>query len=69
MVMMMRSKQIYYAEVFGKGCCLTTETKAQLIKREGTENVERFRPATKQDIAWVKAMGGYVPDTNPCLTD
>lgn len=48
--------------VHGRGVGLFTGTDAQIKRRLGTENVERIRPAKAKDIAYVKAMGGFVPD-------
>ena len=32
-----------------------------LKEEEGTNHARKVRKATKEDIAWVEAMGGYIP--------
>jgi len=59
---MPRKKTIYYIGLDGAYCGLTTDSKRETLRRLGTENVATFRPATAEDIASVKAMGGFVPD-------
>lgn len=51
---------IYYVEM-KNGYCGLTDNKQQVIREEGTNNVKSITPATKEQIAWVQAMGGYVP--------
>ena len=42
-------------------CGLTTETKAEALRRIGTDNVRSFEPATEEQVAWIRGMGGRVP--------
>lgn len=61
-------KDIYYAET-GKGSCLeeagNIEEAKKLILRDVGEydGIQLLRKATKKDIAWVKAMGGWCPES------
>lgn len=57
--------KIYYFELYGTGCGLCTN-KNTLIKEQGTANVKNVELATKQQIDWVRAMGGYVPGEKSC---
>jgi hypothetical protein len=34
----------------------------QAYREQGTDNVASVQPATKDDIEWVGAMGGWVPN-------
>ncbi len=34
---------------------------AQALRDEGTSNVRHVQRASKEDVAWVQAMGGRVP--------
>lgn len=57
--------KIYYADT-DRGCALrTAETltaaRRQINREVGSDNVGAVRPATENDIAWVRGMGGYVP--------
>lgn len=60
---------LYYFES-DSGCGIRSLSKlsqqaarAELLKEVGTFNGLRvFRKATDDDIAWVKAMGGYIPE-------
>jgi len=58
---------IVYAET-GLGACLTEARDVEsgrraILKEVGTYNgVKVCRKATKDDIEWVRAMGGYVPE-------
>lgn len=41
---------------------LTTESDEDAIyRRLGTDNVRGFRPATEDEVGWIRAMGGHVP--------
>lgn len=57
---------LYYIET-GRGCCIRRARNVEQAEREtlrevGTlEGVQLAREATKQDIEWVRGMGGYVP--------
>ena len=58
---------LYYVEIEG-GRCGIREAKnkqqawADLRRAEGTNHAKGVRIATKDDIAWVKGMGGYIPE-------
>jgi hypothetical protein len=58
---------LYYVEK-ESGCGIRqAKTKAQVLrelKKEIGNNVKLLRLATKIDIAWVKGMGGYIPELN-----
>ncbi len=41
---------------------LSISSEAAILRREGTANVKSIRNATKEDVEWVQAMGGYVPN-------
>lgn len=56
---------IYYVET-DRGCGLREASSwrsawAELRRTEGTNHAKGVRKATAEDIANVKAMGGYVP--------
>lgn len=53
---------IQYVERFGGGCGLKTGSRRQIEREMGTDNVRLIRNATEEDVSWVRAMGGYVPD-------
>jgi hypothetical protein len=53
---------IKYIELSGRGCGLSTDSEANILKREGTANVALIRNATQKDVDWVRGMGGYVPE-------
>jgi len=55
-------KTIRYIKLFGGRCGLTTDTKREVLRREGESNVLDVRPATQQEVDWVRAMGGRVPE-------
>ena len=44
------------------GCKLSCDTPDQILRSEGSNNVEYVRNATSEEVAWIKAMGGNVPD-------
>lgn len=58
---------IYYAET-GMGCTIVEafdeqEARSQVLQEVGTyHGVSLVRKATKEDIAWVHVMGGWVPE-------
>ncbi len=63
-----RPMTLYYVEQ-ALGCGLraaynlqqaTAEARAEI----GTANFQRCTKATPEQIAWVRGMGGYVPDLN-----
>ena len=58
----MRKPTIRYVELAGLGCGLSTDSERNILRREGTSNVRRISNATKENVEWVRAMGGYVPD-------
>ena len=57
---------LYYVET-SQGCCIKAgssleEARKSALREVGTDNFESIRKATKEDITWVKCMGGYVPE-------
>lgn len=60
-----RKKTLYYIEQsFGcglKAACNLQEATANARREIGTDNFRSCVKATPQQIAWVEAMGGYVP--------
>jgi hypothetical protein len=57
-----RKRVIRYFEFYGSGCGLSTDMPTQIVRRYGTANVRLIRNATEKDVAWVRGMGGAVPD-------
>lgn len=62
---MKRKKTLYYVET-DFGCTLDAgrkleETEKEVRNREG-QYFRNIRRATKKDVAWIVAMGGYVPE-------
>ena len=61
-----RKKTLYYVEQ-SLGCGLYAahnlqEATAAARREIGTDNFKSCAKATPENIAWVKCMGGYVPD-------
>lgn len=56
------SKQLirYVDSVFG--ACLRVGSVEQIRNSIGRENVHSVRNATDEDVAWVRCMGGKIPD-------
>jgi len=59
--------KIYYVELYGGRCGLRVaaslgQATREALKTEGSNNVSGVSLATDEEISWVKAMGGYVPD-------
>jgi len=60
-------KKLFYVET-GAGCGIRVgktikEVRQEELKEAGTYNgVSEVRKATEADIAWVKTMGGYIPE-------
>jgi hypothetical protein len=44
-------------------CGLTTDSRTEVLRKQGTFNVQHIRPATEKDVAWVQGMGGAVPES------
>lgn len=55
-------KIIKYVSFRGSYCKLSTDSRAQILREEGTNNVSEIRNATAADIESVRSMGGYVPE-------
>jgi hypothetical protein len=53
---------INYISLVGGRCGLTTESKREVLARCGSENVVATEPATQEQVDWIRAMGGKVPD-------
>ena len=64
--MTIKNNILFYVESVN-GCAIHSErtiTKAReiAIHDVGFDNFKSIRLATENDVAWVSAMGGYVPD-------
>lgn len=59
---MKRRPVVNYVSLWNGRCGLSTDTRAEIMRREGTANVRGVRPATQADVEWVRGMGGYVPE-------
>lgn len=58
---------IYYVEAYGGNCGLRfakniQQAQADALREVGTDNFKSVTVATKDQIARVKAMGGFVPE-------
>ncbi len=53
--------KIMYVELSNGRCGLSTDSKAEIMKQVGTDNLRSISVATKKQIDFVRAMGGYVP--------
>jgi len=53
---------MFYVELQNGHCGLSNDTEASIRRQEGSNNIKRITKATKDQIAWVRAMGGYVPE-------
>ena len=58
---------LYYIEIVGGNCGIReakskTQAWANLRREEGTNNAKGVRLATKDDIEWIREMGGYIPE-------
>lgn len=42
-------------------CGLTTDPPKQVMLEQGSANVRSIKPATADDVHWVRQMGGNVP--------
>lgn len=56
----------YYVETM-QGCGIRSATNIQQARKSalaesGTSNFKSIRKATKSDVEWVRAMGGYIPE-------
>jgi hypothetical protein len=58
----MRRKTIKYITLTGGRCTLSTDTNRKIFDEEGRANVTLIRPATMDEVEWVRAMGGHVPE-------
>ena len=57
---------LYYIELVGGNCGIReakskTQAWVNLCREEGTNNAQGVRLATKDDIEWIRGMGGYIP--------
>lgn len=41
---------------------MSTASKKAILDAHGRDNVTVIRPATKDDVEWVRDMGGHVPE-------
>jgi hypothetical protein len=44
------------------GCSIRIGPDSQIIREIGTAHIKGIRFATEKDVAWVRGMGGRVPD-------
>lgn len=56
------SKKIIKYISLKSGCGLSTKSPEQILREEGSNNVEFVRNATADEVDWIRAMGGYVPE-------
>lgn len=54
-------RTIFYIGLNGGGCGLTTDGYRDVLRRIGSDRLREFRPATQQEVDWVRSMGGAVP--------
>jgi len=59
-------KKLYYVET-DCGCGIRTAESIEQATRDavrecGTDNFKRVQEATEENVEWVRAMGGYIPD-------
>ena len=55
-------RPILATRLIGGGIGLSNETRATILREEGTANVASIKLATQADIDHVRAMGGYIPN-------
>lgn len=65
--------QLFAVEVIGGRIGIISAPSIEVAKRrafweEGTANVQSIKPATKEEIAWVLAMGGHIRREEECGT-
>ncbi len=53
---------IRYIELWCGRCGLSNSSVASIYSEQGRANVRSVRNATEQEVAWVRGMGGYVPE-------
>lgn len=58
----MQRRYIKYVGLEGGYCALSTASKKAILDAHGRDNVTVIRPATKDEVEWVRAMGGHVPE-------
>ena len=56
------TRAIQYVSLWSGQCGLSNDTPAQILRREGSANVKHIHLATEKDVAWIRGMGGKVPD-------
>lgn len=54
-------KTIRYVSLYNGRCGLKTDTKREILRRLGADNVREIRLATQRDVDHVRMMGGHVP--------
>ena len=62
-------KEKYYYVETDRGCAIyvghTVErVRGVALREHGRDSFKLIRPATAQDLDWVRSMGGYVPRIN-----
>lgn len=65
-------KKIYKATLYGGYVYLIKassyeDARKEALSEQGSCNVQHVELATQEDIDWVKAMGGVVPELDPVL--
>jgi hypothetical protein len=63
-------EQLYKVTLFGGYCGLIAasslaEAKKVAMSEQGSSNVQYVAPATREDLEWVKGMGGHIPKMKP----
>lgn len=66
------TKKIYKVTLYGGYIGLISavsleEAKKKAMSEQGSANVQMVARASDEDIQWVKAMGGFIPDPMPRL--
>jgi hypothetical protein len=59
--------KLYYVSLYDGFCGLHANrtlraAKSEVLKTKGTENLKSVSLATNEEIDWIKAMGGYIPN-------
>ena len=57
-----RRKTLYYIELYGGRCGVDIGPKSDILRKEGTGNVKLLRKATREDVGWIRSMGGRIPE-------
>lgn len=68
----MIKQKLYTATLYGGYCYLVKASsidnaRKQALSEQGSCNLQHIAPASDEDIEWVRAMGGQVPELEPTL--